>query len=114
MAQKPRRLALRYSHLAERRIIEIWRWNADRYDELHAAKYVSFLEKRARALASEYSRGRPVPNRPTYYYVTVKKRAGGHGYVVVDQIREAEVVIFYYFHTAQDWLAELEAMLFKR
>lgn len=43
--------------------------------------------------------------------MTLKKRARGHGYVVVYQVLETEVYVFYYFHTAQDWMTQLRAML---
>jgi plasmid stabilization system protein ParE len=36
-----------------------------------------------------------------------KKRAGGHGHVVVYQVLESEIYVFDYFHTAQDWQARL-------
>jgi plasmid stabilization system protein ParE len=113
MAQRPRELALQYSLLVKPRLAEIWRWNAERYDEAHATKYVEFLEQHTRTLKSEYLRGRAVPDRPSYRYITIKTRVKGHGYVVVYQIRETEIFIFYYFHTAQDWLTELKVMLTK-
>jgi len=113
MAQGPRQLTLRYSLLVNPRLAEIWRWNAERYDEAHATKYLDFLERHTRALRTEYLRGRTVPIRPSYRYITIRKRAKGHGYVVVYQIRDTEVFIFYYFHTAQDWLTQLQAMLRK-
>ena len=113
MAQRPRELTLQYFLLVKPRLAEIWRWNAERYDEDHATKYVGFLKQHTRTLKSEYSRGRAVPGRPSYRYITIKKRVKGHGYVVVYQIRETEIFIFYYFHTAQDWFTQLQAMLTK-
>jgi plasmid stabilization system protein ParE len=111
MAQGPRQLTLRYSLLIKPRLAEIWRWNADKYGEAHATEYVEFLRNRTRTLRSEYPRGRVVPSRSSYRYVTLKKRARGHGYVVVYQVLETEVYIFYYFHTAQNWVTQLRAML---
>ena len=111
MAQRPRELTLQYSLLVKLRLAEIWRWNAERYGEDHATKYIGFLEQHTRALKLEYLRGRGVPGRPSYRYITIKKRVKGHGYVVVYQICETEIFIFYYFHTAQDWLGQLQAML---
>lgn len=111
MAERPRELTLQYSLLISPRLAEIWRWNAQRYGEDHATRYVEFLEQKTRTLKTEYVRGHSVPKRPAYRYMTIKRRAKGHGYVVVYEIRETELFIFYYFHTAQDWQAQLETML---
>ena len=111
MAKKPRQLTLRYSLLVNPRLAEIWRWNADRYGDAHADDFVNFLKRKTSALETEFGKGRGVPNRPGYRYITLKKRARGHGYVVVYQILPTEVYVFYYFHTAQNWLAQLDAML---
>jgi plasmid stabilization system protein ParE len=110
MAKKPRQLTLRYSLLVNPRLAEVWRWNADRYGVAHADDFVNFLKEKTRALETEFSKGRVIPTRPSYHYITLKKRARGHGYVVVYQILPTEVYVFYYFHTAQDWLAQLDAM----
>jgi plasmid stabilization system protein ParE len=114
MAQRPRRLTLRYSLLIKPRLAEIWRWNADKYGEAHATAYLEFLKSETLALQSDYQRGRVVPIRPSYRYMTIKKRRRGHGYVVVYEVLETEVHIFYYFHTAQDWMTQLQAMLPER
>jgi plasmid stabilization system protein ParE len=114
MAQGPRRLTLSYSLLVKPRLAEIWRWNADKYGEAHATEYLEFLRHQTLSLQSDYQRGRVVPIRPSYRYFTLKKRARGHGYVVVYQVLAAEVYIFYYFHTAQDWMTQLKAMLPER
>ncbi|MGD0541543.1 MAG: type II toxin-antitoxin system RelE/ParE family toxin [Tepidisphaeraceae bacterium] len=111
MAQRPRQLTLRYSLLVKPRLAEIWQWNAAKYGEAHATEYVEFLRKPTRSLCSDYLRGRVVPNRASYRYMTLKKRARGHGYVVVYQVLETEVHVLYYFHTAQDWMRQLQAML---
>jgi plasmid stabilization system protein ParE len=111
MAEKPRRLILSYSLLVKPRLAEIWRWSAERFGEKHATKYVDFLESRTRVLESDYLKGKPVPNRPSYRYVVLKTRAKGHGYVVVYQIRPSDIFVLYYFHTAQDWLTQLKELM---
>jgi plasmid stabilization system protein ParE len=111
MAEKPRQLALRYSLLVKPRLAEIWRWNAERHGEAHATNYLEYLRNRTLALGSEYRGGRVVPGRSSYRYTTFKKRGRGHGYVAVYQVLETEVYIFYYFHTAQDWMKQLQEML---
>jgi plasmid stabilization system protein ParE len=111
MAQRPRQLRLRFSLLVKPRLAEIWRWNADKYGESHATEYLKFLRNKTRALRSEYLRGREVPGHTSYRYMTFKKRARGHGYVIVYQVLETEVYIFDYFHTAQDWTTQLQAIL---
>jgi|HubBroStandDraft_1064217.scaffolds.fasta_scaffold993307_1 plasmid stabilization system protein ParE len=111
MAQRPRQLELRYSLHVQPRLAEIWRWNARKYGVDHATEYVEFLQRRTLALREEYLAGRAVKDHESYRYMTLKKRARGHGYVVVYQVLEKEVYVFYYFHTAQDWMAQLGEML---
>jgi plasmid stabilization system protein ParE len=111
MAQRPRELTLRYSLFVQPRLAEIWRWNADKYGQAHADQFIDFLRSRTLALGSEYQRGRAVSGRPSHRYITLKRRARGHGYVVVYQVLEDEVYIYYYFHTAQDWMTQLRRML---
>jgi hypothetical protein len=50
MAQRAQTLTLQYSLFIERRLAEIWRWNAERYGEDHATNYVEFLEQKTRSL----------------------------------------------------------------
>ena len=111
MANGPRQLTLRFSELADARLAEIWRWNAEKYGAAHATQYLEFLKSKTRTLETQYAKGRVVPNRVSYRYMTFKKRARGHGYVVVYQVLPDEVFILFYFHTAQDWLRQLEAIL---
>lgn len=111
MAERSRRLSLRYSLLAESCLAQIWRWNAEHYNATHATEFLEFLKGRTSRLQSDYLRGRPIPTRPSYRYLTLKKRARGSGYVVVYQVLETEIHVFYYFHTSQDWLQQLESIL---
>jgi plasmid stabilization system protein ParE len=111
MAERPRELTLQYSLLVAPRLAEIWRWNAQRYGDEHATRFLEFLDERTRTLKTEFLRGRAVPNRPTYRYLLIRKRTRGHGYVLVYEIRQSEVFILNYFHTAQDWLAQLDEIL---
>jgi plasmid stabilization system protein ParE len=110
MAEETRHLNLRYSLLVQPRLEEIWLWNADRYGDRHATQFVDFLRQRTLRLGSDYGKGRPVPTRPSYRHMVLKKRARGHGYVVVYQVLENEVFIFDYFHTAMDWIAQLQSV----
>jgi plasmid stabilization system protein ParE len=111
MAKRPRQLTLRFSDLANARLTEIWRWNADKYGDAHATEYIEFLKSKTLALRSQYSLGRQVPGRPAYRYMIFKKRPRGHGYVIVYEVLKTEIFVFYYFHTAQDWLTQLEEVL---
>jgi plasmid stabilization system protein ParE len=111
MAKRSRRLTLRYSLHAQRRLAEIWRWNADQYGETYASAFIKFLQDRTRQLETHYANGRAVPDRHSYLYMIIKKRSRGHGYAIIYEISESEVLIFFYFHTAQDWMTQLQAML---
>ena len=61
MAQESHPLTLRYSRVAESRLAEIWRWNAERYSEGHADAYIEFLRGRTRELQFEPLKGTRFP-----------------------------------------------------
>jgi plasmid stabilization system protein ParE len=69
------------------------------------------LESQTRALQTEYLRGTIIPERRGYRFITVKSKSKGHGYFVVYEVLSTEVLIFNYFHTAQDWRRRLRSML---
>lgn len=102
MAQK-RRLRARFSHEANRSLIQIWLWNAQAYSESHADLYVEFLKRRTLELSTSHSLGRVVPTNPNLRYMILRKGARGHGHVVVYEGRVAEIFVVEFFHTAQDW-----------
>jgi len=91
-------------------LADIWRWNAQRYDASHANEYIEFLKKRAYELETDYSRGHRVPKYSAYRYVTIKKKSGGHGHVLIYLIQKKEICALYFFHTAQDWPAQLRVI----
>jgi plasmid stabilization system protein ParE len=103
MAQRPRRLKLRFSEQAKARLAEIWRWNATQYGEQYATEFLDFLQARTSQLELLYQLGRPVPSPSKYQYMLIKKRSSGHGHVVIYEVSQLEVLILEYFHTAQDW-----------
>jgi len=111
MAQRSRRLNLKLSDYVNPRLAEIWRWNADKYGEAHATTFVEFLKAETLALTTTYQKGRQISHYPSWRYLTIKKRAKGHGYIVVYEIQPTDVFVLYYFHTAQNWEAKLRLML---
>src|SRR5580700_10359769 len=81
----------------------IWRWNALRYNVAHADEYLHYLDDKIEALASGHFRGRSLRTHPDIKYALVRRRARGHGHVVVYRLSEHEIHILHIFHTAQDW-----------
>jgi len=107
MARKPPKLTVAYSPEAHTSLDEIWDWNARRYGRDHATRYIEFLQNETDKLDTDYLRGRRVPTRPEYRYITIKRRQPGYGHVAIDEIVGDTVKILDYFHTAQNWQAKL-------
>ena len=90
---------------------EIWLWNAKHYDELHADKYLAFLNNGIDSLVSFHPRGIRLKKQSVLQYFVLQRKAFGHGHVVVYQVIASDIVIKHVFHTAEDWqskIAELE------
>jgi plasmid stabilization system protein ParE len=86
----------------------IWDWNARKHGNVHADAYVEFLRSETDRLDSEYARGRTVPTASTLRYRMIQKKSRSHGHVVIYEVTGTVAVrILRYFHTAQDWQAEL-------
>lgn len=51
--------------------------------------------------------GTQVSIRPDLWYILIRRRAKGHGHVVVYRFDDQQVSVLYVFHTAQDWQARL-------
>ena len=100
-------LPVAYSTRALHDLDGIWEWNAETYGPEHASKYVDLLRKNIDALGAIYPKGRPVPSRPPLRYIRIDKRDRGHGHLAVYRVSDDEVVVFYVFHTAQDWVTKL-------
>jgi len=103
MARKQGKLSVQISVNARASLIRIWIWNANTGTEAQADAYLRFLDKGTDALAMNYREGRPVPTRPSYRYMILRRSAGGHGHIVVYEVRDRENYVVDYFHTAQDW-----------
>jgi plasmid stabilization system protein ParE len=104
MAAEPRRLSVALSVRALASLEDIWEWNAKTYGTGHADRYVEFLLTQTQNLAGTYAAGRPVPTRPAYRYVLIRRRRRkGHGHIVVYEVVRDSVYVLDYFHTAQDW-----------
>jgi plasmid stabilization system protein ParE len=85
----------------------IWSWSAGRFGEIQADAYLAFLKGRISRLARRYSTGMKVAHRPDLHYVIVRRRASGHGHVVVYHFDDKQVDVLHLFHTAQDWESKL-------
>jgi plasmid stabilization system protein ParE len=86
---------------------EIWRWNAGRYGVGQADGYLRYLAEYIAKLATTYAKGKMVGSRPDLRYVVIRRRAKGHGHIVVYNFDDKEVHVLHIFHTAQDWQARL-------
>ena len=68
-----------------------------------ADSYLQFLKKSILALSRTYAKGRVVPSRPDFRFVTFEQSSRGHGHIPVYMIEGNEVVVLHVFHTSQDW-----------
>jgi len=110
MARKSSPLTVNYHARALEALKQIWNWNAVHYDQGHADSYIVFLKQATDNLADMYhSRaGRPVPTRPEFRYITIRRSSRGHGHVAIYRVMDKEVQVMEFFHTAQDWQAHIE------
>lgn len=88
-------------------LLNIWTWNATKYSPRHAKSYLDFLESELASLEHRFSKGKPVPTRPDYWYITARKGRRGAGHVIVYLVEMNVVRVIGVFHTAQDWQAQL-------
>lgn len=87
MAAEARRLSVSLSLRALASLEEIWEWNGRTYGADHADRYIEFLRTQTQNLATTYALGRPVPTRPSYRYVLIRRRRRqGHGHVAVYEV----------------------------
>jgi plasmid stabilization system protein ParE len=107
MAEEKSPLAVIRSPAAIDDLDEIWRWNAERYGVPHADNYLRYLKAAIDGLASSYAKGNAVGVRPDLRYILIRRRAKGHGHVVVYQVDREAVHVLHIFHTAQDWKTTL-------
>jgi plasmid stabilization system protein ParE len=108
MAKPEVALTVIVSPSATAELAEIWRWNADRYDQRHADEYVAFLRSALAQLPFIYKRGRQVTARPDLRYIVIRRKTPGHGHIAVYQHDDKVIHVLHLFHTAQDWPAKLE------
>jgi plasmid stabilization system protein ParE len=95
-------LTLEYTPEALSDLNAIWDWNVGKYSTAHADRYIEFLLRQTERLKSNFH-GLPVPTRPDFKYVTIRRRSKGFGHVVVYEIADNRIIILRYFHTSQDW-----------
>jgi plasmid stabilization system protein ParE len=108
MAAQSRRLTVELSTAALAKLDEIGDWNARNYNPDHAHRYVTFLKTETAKLATFYFAGKPVPTRPRFSYITIRKRRKGYGHIAVYQVISGVVYVLTYYHTAQDWQTKLK------
>lgn len=107
MAPQSRRLTVQLSTSALAKLDKIGDWNARAYSPDHAHRYVTFLKSETAKLSTLYFVGAPVPTRPNFSYITIRKRRRGHGHLAVYQVVNDVVYVLTYYHTAQDWQTKL-------
>jgi len=103
MAEKAHELTVSLSLNAQTTLDQIWVWNAEHYGVDHADRYMAFLQAATDKLATEYRSGKPVPTRPAFSYIVIRRRRKGHGHLAVYEVVGDVVHVLDYFHTAQDW-----------
>ena len=103
MANSAGKLPVVLTQAAADDLDEIWFRNAVEYNILHADSYKNFLRARAEALSVDHDLGRPVPTRPEFRYINIRKRQGGHGHVCIYRVKNDQVDLLRFFHTRQDW-----------
>jgi plasmid stabilization system protein ParE len=103
MASRPDEpLTIDYTPEALADLDAIWDWNAANDGNDHADRYIEFLQGQTERLRSNVQ-GRPVPTRPDFRYLTIRRRRKGHSHIVVYELVENRIRILRYFHTSQDW-----------
>ena len=108
MASKKPTLKIIRSPIVIDELDAIWRWNAEQYSVDHADAYSRYLRKCIDDLETNYSSGKTVVTRPDLRYAMIRRRASGHGHIVVYKSDETKVNVLHVFHTAQDWPAKLK------
>jgi plasmid stabilization system protein ParE len=108
MARKSSKLIVNYTDLARRTLKEIWNWNAKEYGTDRADKYTAFLRAEADKLATTHLKGRPVPTRPDYRYILIKRSEKGHGHIAIYTTTASTVELLAFYHTSQDWQGKAE------
>lgn len=101
---KEKTLEIRYSLVARRELAHIWDYNAETRGVGQANAYEDFLLSHIERLPLEPRRGREVDEFPELRSLTLLKRAGGDGHVVIYQVDEAGgyVDVLHVYHTKQD------------
>jgi plasmid stabilization system protein ParE len=89
----------------------IWSWTAGHFGDIQADAYLAFLKSRILRLARRYSTGMKVGHRPDLHCLIVRRRASGHGHVVVYRFDDKQVEVLHIFHSAQDWESKLAESL---
>jgi plasmid stabilization system protein ParE len=107
MAAQQSPLAVIRSPSAIDELHAIWLWNVQRYGVDHADDYLRFLNDGIEDLSRSYARGKMIRTRPDLHYRLIKRRAGGHGHVVVYSFNDQQVFVLHIFHSAQDWQQKL-------
>lgn len=99
------RLKIYLSPAALASLEEIWTWNATRYGDTHANRYIEFLldetEKLTHGSKSTFF------DRPGIQHVLLRRGRRGHGHVVVFKRRDGAMEIIDYYHSAQNWQDKL-------
>jgi plasmid stabilization system protein ParE len=109
MAASELTLTVVVSPTATAELADIWRWNAERYNEAHADEYIDFVKNKLRQLPVLYKLGRPVPDRPGFHYLLLRRRAKGHAHIAVYRFDDNVIDVLHIFHSAQDWQTKLAA-----
>ncbi len=108
MARQAKKLAVQYTHKARSSLLSIWDWNAERYDSMHADRFLGFLKQEIDKLSEAYKKGIVIPFRPELRSKVITKRANRFGYVVIYRILDESVEVMQILHTARDWQNQID------
>lgn len=99
MANRAGRLPVVLTRDAANDLDDIWFRNALEYSVLHADCNKTFLRAKAEMLSTDHELGRPVPTRPEFRYLNIRKRQGGDGHLCIYRVKDNQVELLRFFHT---------------
>jgi plasmid stabilization system protein ParE len=101
-------LTVSISAPAQKDLANIWKWNAKEKSVVAADRYLAFLESRIYRIFDFQTSARPVPTKPEYKYLVLRRRPKSHGHIVIFKTEGINFAVIRVFHTAQNWQTELE------
>lgn len=108
MARRKRKLEIRFTPASTAELTGIWHWSAEEYGEKRADSYVQFLLEQVRPLSDSPQLGSSVEEFPGLRRIVARRKASGHGHIIVYREKGGNLEVIHIYHTAQDWRNRLE------